>query len=96
MNAVRVGIIGIGNMGSAHAKTINQGKIKGAVLTAISDMRESAKAWAADNLQGEVQYFQDPKAMMLSGKLMQSLLLHLIISIRSLPYWHLIKGFMFL
>lgn len=68
MTVVRVGIIGIGNMGSAHAKTLDQGKIKGAVLTAISDMRESTKAWAADNLQGDVPYFQDPKAMMLSGE----------------------------
>ncbi|MCM3782820.1 Gfo/Idh/MocA family oxidoreductase [Neobacillus mesonae] len=67
MNPVRVGIIGIGNMGSSHARIINQDKIRGAVLTAISDMRDSAKEWAETHLQKNVLFFHDPKSMITSG-----------------------------
>ena len=48
MEKVRVGVIGFGNMGSAHAKHIYDGLIDGMVLTAICDTdqakREKAKA----------------------------------------------------
>jgi predicted dehydrogenase len=37
MDKVRIGIIGVGNMGSHHAKTLQEGKIKGAVLAAVAD-----------------------------------------------------------
>jgi predicted dehydrogenase len=37
MNQLRVGIIGVGNMGSHHAKTLQEGKIKGAVLAGVAD-----------------------------------------------------------
>lgn len=37
MNQLRIGIIGVGNMGSHHAKTLKEGKIKGAVLAAVAD-----------------------------------------------------------
>ncbi len=37
---VKVGIVGIGNMGSAHAKSIFSGNIKGMELAAVCDIRE--------------------------------------------------------
>ena len=37
MDKVRIGIIGIGNMGSAHAKYISAGEIPNAELTAVCD-----------------------------------------------------------
>jgi predicted dehydrogenase len=37
MNQVRIGIIGVGNMGSHHARTLKEGKIKGAVLAGVAD-----------------------------------------------------------
>ena len=37
MEKVRLGIIGLGNMGSGHATNILAGKIKGLELTAIAD-----------------------------------------------------------
>lgn len=37
MNTVRLGIIGIGNMGSAHVRTIQAGKVDGMEVSAICD-----------------------------------------------------------
>lgn len=37
MNEVRIGIIGVGNMGTSHAKNIIAGKVPGAKLTALCD-----------------------------------------------------------
>ncbi len=39
MEKVRFGLIGVGNMGSAHSPTLAAGKIEGAVLAAIADNR---------------------------------------------------------
>jgi predicted dehydrogenase len=38
MDKVRIGIVGLGNMGSAHAANIQAGKIRQLELTAVSDM----------------------------------------------------------
>ena len=38
MSKVRIGIVGIGNMGSAHALYLSQNKIKNAELTAVCDI----------------------------------------------------------
>ena len=38
MDEIRVGVIGIGNMGTAHAATIAQGNIHGMKLTAVCDV----------------------------------------------------------
>jgi len=38
MDKVRIGVIGIGNMGTGHCKNIQEGKIEGAELTAICDI----------------------------------------------------------
>lgn len=49
---VKVGIVGIGNMGSAHAKSIFSGNIKGMELAAVCDIAESKRLWADENLPG--------------------------------------------
>lgn len=41
MDYIRVGVIGIGNIGTMHATNIYQNKIQGMKLTAVCDMRES-------------------------------------------------------
>ena len=41
MEKVRFGIIGMGNMGSSHAKSFLEGKVENAVLTAICDINEA-------------------------------------------------------
>ena len=58
MEQVRLGIIGIGNMGSDHSTRIVKGDVPGMVLTAVADLRESRRAWARENLPGDVQIFE--------------------------------------
>ncbi len=41
MDAVRVGVIGLGNIGSVHAKSIASGKIEGMELAALCDIDET-------------------------------------------------------
>jgi len=40
MNEIRIGVIGLGNMGSSHARILLEGKVPGAVLGAVSDVEE--------------------------------------------------------
>ena len=63
---VKVGIVGIGNMGSAHAKSIFSGNIKGMELAAVCDIAESKRLWADENLPG-VPCYEDYKEMIDSG-----------------------------
>ena len=63
---VKIGIIGIGNMGSAHAKSILAGNIQGMELAAVCDIAESKRLWAAENLP-DVPCFIDYKEMIDSG-----------------------------
>ncbi|MFD0620651.1 Gfo/Idh/MocA family protein [Paenibacillus sp. GCM10027629] len=66
MSDVRIGIIGIGNMGASHANHIKSGTIKGAVLAAISDGDAEKRAWAAETYSG-VAVYADSEAMLASG-----------------------------
>jgi len=56
MEKVRYGIIGIGNMGTSHAKWLS-GEIKGAELTAICDSNLERHKWAKENVSDSVQLF---------------------------------------
>ena len=56
MNTVRYGIIGIGNMGTTHAKNLYEGKIENAVLAAICDINPDRLAWANETLPGVATY----------------------------------------
>jgi len=49
---VRIGIVGIGNMGSIHARNLNEGKVMGAKLSAICDVSEARRAYANDAFKG--------------------------------------------
>ncbi|WP_172255352.1 Gfo/Idh/MocA family protein [Saccharibacillus deserti] len=65
---VRFGIIGIGNMGSAHAHSLIE-RIDGAVLTAVCDLRQERLDWAAQALPGSVKRYSEPKELMRSGEI---------------------------
>ena len=52
---VRLGIIGIGNMGTAHAKSLNEGKVEGMRLTAVCDIDQSRLDWCKENLSDRLQ-----------------------------------------
>ena len=67
MDKVRYGVVGIGNMGSAHAKGIFEGLIEGAVLTAVADRDEERLKWARENFGDTVKVFSDHKELLSSG-----------------------------
>ena len=63
MKTVRVGVIGVGGMGSTHARMIAAGQVPGMTLAAVCDIDES-------KLQGygpDVKTFTDSKKLIRSG-----------------------------
>lgn len=60
MDKVRVGIIGIGNMGSSHALNLAAGKVADARLAAVCDLRPERLEWAKKALGEDVQRFSTP------------------------------------
>lgn len=66
--AVRLGIVGLGSMGSAHARAIADGKIAGLLLAAVCDIDKSRRTWAQENLT-DVPFFEDYRQMLSSGLL---------------------------
>ncbi len=66
MSELNVGIIGIGNMGSAHSKNILEGKVEGMRLAAVCDISPAKLDWAKENLPG-VPLFADAREMIKSG-----------------------------
>lgn len=67
MDTVKLGVIGIGNMGSGHCMTILRGNVPEITLTAVADIRESRREWAKENLPAEVQIFESAEALINSG-----------------------------
>ncbi|QDU72021.1 Gfo/Idh/MocA family protein [Mucisphaera calidilacus] len=59
---VRVGVVGVGSMGAAHATMIAQGDVPGATLTAVCDIDASALAGFS-----QVETFEQASAMIASG-----------------------------
>lgn len=57
MDNVRIGIIGVGNMGSVHAKSIAGGEVQGAELAAVCDCNPERLKWAEDTFDGKVRLF---------------------------------------
>ena len=64
---LRLGIIGFGNMGTSHARNVNDGKCPDFVLTAIADINPDRIAWGKENLPAGITYFEDATAMLDSG-----------------------------
>ena len=55
-NNIRVGIVGVGNIGSAHAATLYGGKVEGAVLTAVCDISPEVRRRCAESYPGVAIY----------------------------------------
>ena len=62
MKTIRIGVIGLGLMGSGHAKNILSNKIPGLELTAVSD----AVATQAENFPN-IKFFSTPEGLIESG-----------------------------
>ncbi len=69
MDKVRLGIIGIGNMGSQHAMNVCAGKCPDLKLTAVADTDPDRILWGKANLSPDVTYFDDAEKMLDSGLL---------------------------
>ncbi|MGN0527261.1 MAG: Gfo/Idh/MocA family protein [Acutalibacteraceae bacterium] len=67
MDKVRLGIIGIGNMGSAHVKNYTDGKMPEIEVTAVCDLKQDRLDWAKEQLP-QVKTFLDSTEMMDSGE----------------------------
>jgi predicted dehydrogenase len=63
MEKVRFGIIGIGNMGSSHARNLVKGDVPGAKLTAVCDINPDRLNWAKNNLGEDVLLFDNADAL---------------------------------
>ncbi|MDR1061831.1 MAG: Gfo/Idh/MocA family oxidoreductase [Clostridiales bacterium] len=63
---VRFGIVGLGNMGSNHARTFMAGGIRDAALTAVCDLRGERLGWARENVP-DVRTFERASDMFASG-----------------------------
>ena len=61
---VKVGIIGIGNMGSGHANSIMKGLCPDFELVAVADIDPDRLAWAKDQLSGKLACFEDAIGML--------------------------------
>ena len=67
MTKVRLGIIGVGNMGSGHAANILAGKCPELELTAVADRREARRQWAKDTLPEGTAIFEEGSDLIQSG-----------------------------
>ncbi|ULT58907.1 Gfo/Idh/MocA family oxidoreductase [Neobacillus drentensis] len=59
MSIVKIGVIGIGNMGSSHVQMLSEGQIKGAQLTAVCSSNDSRIDWVMNHTKGDVRVFKD-------------------------------------
>ena len=66
MRKIRLGIIGAGNIGSAHIRNIQAGKCPEIEITAVADRRESRRQWAAEAVPG-AEIFREGRELIESG-----------------------------
>ncbi len=64
---IKVGIIGIGNMGSGHARHFFEGKCPEFTVTAMADTNPERIAWAKSHYPSDIAYFDTAEAMLDSG-----------------------------
>ncbi|MDD4495922.1 MAG: Gfo/Idh/MocA family oxidoreductase [Eubacteriales bacterium] len=69
MEKLRVGIVGIGAMGGAHAKTLMNGEVPGAILTAVCDTDPKKLEWAGKELGESVLKFDNLETFLECGEL---------------------------
>lgn len=64
---IKLGIIGIGNMGSGHARNVAGGQCPDFELTAVADINPDRIAWGKKELPKEVVFFSTAEEMLESG-----------------------------
>ena len=68
MDKVRFGVVGIGNMGTTHAKNVYGGKVPKMELAAVCDISEARRNFAKETFK-DVPVFEDAEEMFKSGLL---------------------------
>lgn len=69
MDKIRLGIIGIGNMGSGHSSNIMKGLCPDFVLTAVADTNPARLEWAKTGISENVKTFNTAEEMLDSGEI---------------------------
>ena len=67
MKKIRLGIVGIGNIGSSHAKTLMAGKCPEFELAAVADTNPDRLTWAKGTLGDSIRTFATAEEMFDSG-----------------------------
>lgn len=73
MEKIKLGILGIGNIGSDHVKRIVNGECPEITLCAVCDLKEERLAWVKETVGESLRVFTDAEEMIKSG-LIDSLL----------------------
>ncbi|MDD2393540.1 MAG: NAD(P)-binding domain-containing protein, partial [Eubacteriales bacterium] len=66
-DTVRFGIIGLGNMGSAHFRSFLERKIPRGEVKAVCDIKENRLDWAKEKMGDNVACFSDAGELISSG-----------------------------
>ena len=74
MEKIKLGILGIGNIGSDHVKRIVNGECPEIALCAVCDLKEERLAWVKETVGESLPVFTDAEEMIKSG-LIDSLLI---------------------
>ena len=67
MTKVKMGVIGVGNMGSSHCGSFMAGHCPEIELVAIADRREARRNWAKETLPETVKIFEEGEDLIKSG-----------------------------
>ena len=67
MGKIKLGIIGIGNMGSFYASKVLKGECPDFELVAVADINPARLAWATENLGDSVTQFSTAEELLDSG-----------------------------
>lgn len=67
MEKVKIGIIGIGNMGSGHTTYLMNGEVPGAELTAVCDIDPKRLEWVKSKYGDKIKLFDDDDAFFVNS-----------------------------
>ena len=67
MNKLKIGVIGLGNMGSEHCRLLRSNQAQEVELACVADLRESRREWARETLPESVRVYEDGLALIAAG-----------------------------
>ena len=67
MEQLKLGIIGVGNMGTTHVQNILAGKCPEIALAAVADRREARRRWALAAIPAGTPVFEEGSDLIKGG-----------------------------